>query len=71
MAPIFWVFFSDSHFVEGDFSWKIAKFGDPRFKGLGAMALPVKKIRDDFAGSDRWRHRSTFWLTPKDFSDFS
>ena len=65
----FWIFW-DSHFVKGDFSWKSAKFGDPSFKGLGAMALPVKKIRDDFAGSDRWRHRSTFWFAPLDFLNF-
>ena len=47
-----------------------AKFGDSSFNRLGAMALGVKKIRTGFAGSGRWRPRSTFWFTPLDSSIF-
>ena len=66
----FWNF-QDSHFVAAIFLIIHAKFDDSSFNRLGAMALGVKKIITGFAGSGRWRHRSTFWLAPKDFSDFS
>ena len=62
--------FRDSHFVAAIFLSIHAKFGDSSFNRLGAMALGVKKIRASLAGSGRWRHRSTFWFTPLDFSNF-
>ena len=65
----FWIF-RDSHFVATIFLIIHAKFGDSSFNRLGAMALGVKKIMAGFAGSGRWRHRSTFLFAPLDSSNF-
>ena len=65
----FW-FFRDSQFVGAIFLIIHAKFGDSSFNRLGAMALGVKKIIAGFAGSGRWRPRSTFWFAPLDSSIF-
>ena len=62
--------FRDSHFVAAIFLSIHAKFGDSSFNRLGAMALGVKKIIAGFAGSGRWRPRSTFWFTPLDSTNF-
>ena len=68
-GALFWIF-RDSHFVAAIFLSIHAKFGDSSFNRLGAMALGVKKIIAGFAGSDRWRPRSTFWFTPLDSTNF-
>ena len=65
----FW-FLRDSQFVGAIFLIIHAKFGDSSFNRLGALALGVKKIMAGFAGSGRWRPRSTFWFTPLDSSNF-